>query len=137
MTFSANEPTLLLLLIGVVTVAIFAARKMFGHDPREPPLAPQSIPMVGHMIGLSRSSFNYHVDLSQQTKSPIFTLSLPGQKMYVVTKPELIQTVQKQHRTLAFPPIEAKFASTVCGASHEAQEILAKNVNGDEGDLGL
>lgn len=64
-------------------------------------------------------------------------MSLPGQKMYVVTKPELIQTVQKQHKILAFPPIEAKFASTVCGASAEAQAILAKNVNGDEGDFGL
>lgn len=58
--------------------------------------------------------------------------------MYVVTKPELIQTVQKQHKIFfAFPPIEAKFASTVCGASVEAQAILAKNVNGDYGDFGL
>lgn len=64
-------------------------------------------------------------------------MSLPGQKMYVVTKPELVQTVQKQHKILAFPPIEAKFASTVCGASPEAQAILNKNVNGDEGDFGL
>jgi hypothetical protein len=54
-----------------------------------------------------------------------------------VTKPELIQTVQRQHKILAFPPIEAKFASTVCGASPEAQAILAKNVNGDDGDFGL
>ena len=74
---------------------------------------------------------------SQQTRSPVFTMSLPGQKMYVVTSPELIQTVQKQHKILAFPPIEAKFASTVCGASREAQDILAKNVNGDDGDFGL
>lgn len=64
-------------------------------------------------------------------------MSLPGQKMYVVTKPELVQVIQKQHKTLAFPPIEAKFAATVCGASPEAQAILAKNVNGDEGDFGL
>lgn len=74
---------------------------------------------------------------SQQTGSPVFTTSLPGQKMYVVTKPKIIQTVQKQHGILAFPPIEAKFASRVCGASREAQDILAKNVNGDEGDFGL
>jgi hypothetical protein len=70
-------------------------------------------------------------------KAPIFTIALPGQKMYVVTKPELVQSVQRQHKTLAFPPIEAKFASTVCGASREAQAILAKNVNGDDGDFGL
>ncbi|KAF3766213.1 cytochrome P450 [Cryphonectria parasitica EP155] len=102
-----------------------------------PPLAPQSIPIVGHVVGLSRYKFNYYVSLSQQTDSPIFTMPLPGQKMYVVTKPELIQVAQKQHKTLAFPPIEAKFASQVCGASLEAQAILNKNVNGDEDDHGL
>ncbi|KAG6356841.1 hypothetical protein INS49_014715 [Diaporthe citri] len=88
-------------------------------------------------LGVGIPCFNYYVDLSRQTGSPVFTMSLPGQKMHVVTRPELIQTVQKQHRVLAFPPIEAKFASTVCGASREAQDILAKNVNGDEGDFGL
>lgn len=45
--------------------------------------------------------------------------------------------MQRQHKILAFPPIQAKFASTVCGASAEAQAILAKNVNGDDGDFGL
>ncbi|KAI5921260.1 cytochrome P450 [Camillea tinctor] len=132
-----SDPTLLLLFTGLVTLTYFTSRKMFGHDPREPPPAPQSIPIVGHVVGLSRSSFNYYVDLSQKTGVPIFTMSLPGQKMYVVTSPELIQTVQKLHKVLAFPPIEAKFASTVCGASREAQAILAQNVNGDEGDFGL
>jgi hypothetical protein len=68
---------------------------------------------------------------------PIFTLPLPGQKMYVVTKPELVQAVQKQHKILAFPPVEAKFASTVCGTSAEAQAILGQNVNGDDGNHGL
>ncbi|KAI1080056.1 cytochrome P450 [Whalleya microplaca] len=135
MSFTISSPALLVF-IGSVTFIYFATRK-FGHDPREPPLAPQSIPIIGHMIGLSRRKFNYYVDLSQQTGSPIFTMSLPGQKMYVVTTPELIQTAQKQHKTLAFPPIEAKFASKVCGASPEAQAILDKNVNGDEGDFGL
>ncbi len=57
--------------------------------------------------------------------------------MYVVTYPDLNQTVQKQHKSLAFPPIEAKFAFKVCGASLESQAILAQNVNSDEGDFGL
>ncbi|KAL2017349.1 hypothetical protein VTK56DRAFT_2272 [Thermocarpiscus australiensis] len=134
-----NDPTVLpVILTGLLTLGYFAARSMFGHDPREQPLAPQSIPVIGHLVGLVRSKFNYYVDLSQQTGgAPLFTLSLPGQKMYVVTKPELIQAVQKKHRVLAFPPVEAKFASTVCGASEEAHAILTRNVNRDEGDHGL
>lgn len=62
---------------------------------------------------------------------------MPGTKMYIVTTPELIQAVQKQPKVLAFPPIEAKFASTVCGTSADAHKILMQNVNGDEGDWGL
>lgn len=63
MAFSADNPTLLLAIIGVLTIVTITARKVFSHDPREPPLAPQSIPIIGHMIGLSRSKFNYYVDL--------------------------------------------------------------------------
>lgn len=61
----AHDPASLLVLLVVLSLSFFAARKMFGpsHDPREPPLAPQSIPVVGHLIGLSRSKFNYYVDL--------------------------------------------------------------------------
>lgn len=57
--------------------------------------------------------------------------------MYIVTKLEIIQAVQKLPKVLAFPPIEAKFASQVCGSSTEAHNILMKNVNGDEGNWGL
>ena len=51
------------IITGVVTLIYFAARKISGHGPREPPLAPQSIPIIGHMIGLSRGKFNSYVDL--------------------------------------------------------------------------
>ena len=62
---------------------------------------------------------------------------MPGQKIYVVTTLDLIQKIQKLPKVLAFPPIEAKFATQVCGSSKEAHRILMKNVNGDEGDWGL
>ncbi|KAK6082992.1 25-hydroxycholesterol 7-alpha-hydroxylase 1 [Seiridium cupressi] len=138
-----NSTIPLLAITSAATVTFLIARNMFGHNPHEPPLAPSSIPIIGHVVGLSRSSFNYYTELrwtdgnSKQIDAPIFTISLPGQKMYIVTKPELIQQVQKQPRTLAFPPIEAKFATTVIGLSKEGQAVLARNLNGDEGDHGL
>jgi len=57
--------------------------------------------------------------------------------MYVVTDTSLIQTIQKQHRVLAFPPVAAKFAATISGSSQEALDVLAHNVNGDDGPHGL
>jgi hypothetical protein len=42
---------------------------------------------------------------SQQTGYHIFTMAVPGQKMYVIANPELIQKAQKQHKAFAFSPI--------------------------------
>ncbi|KAL9636435.1 MAG: hypothetical protein Q9164_002820 [Protoblastenia rupestris] len=78
-----------------------------------------------------------HVFVSRDHSLPIFSMAMPGQKMYIITAPDLIQAVQKLPKTLAFPPIEAKFASKVCVPSAEAHGILMNHVNGDEGDWGL
>lgn len=53
-------------------------------------------------------------------------MTMPGQKMYIVTTPELIQAIQKQPKELAFLPIEVKFASTICGVSTAAHNTLLK-----------
>jgi cytochrome P450 len=127
----------LAILAGSGTLIYLAGRKMFGHDPREPPLAPSSIPVVGHLVGLTRSTFKYYVELSEQIRVPVFTMALPGQKIYIVTSPGLVQVIQKQHKILAFPPISVRFSSTVCGSSKEAQAILEQNVNGDDGEHGI
>lgn len=60
-------------------------------------------------------------------------MPLPGQKMYVITKPDLIQLVQKQHKILAFPPIQAKFTVNLCGPSEKTAAAVMKNANGEEG----
>lgn len=44
--------------------------------------------------------------------------------------------MQRQIKTLAFPPLEAKFAISVCGTSKTANDILNTNTNGEEGDWG-
>ena len=82
----------------------------------------------------------YDTDQSCQSHDnplPIFTLNMPGQKMYIITKPNLIQATQKLPKVLAFPPIEANFATKLCGVSQEAKDILYDNVNGERGDTGF
>ncbi|GAM88128.1 hypothetical protein ANO11243_061590 [Dothideomycetidae sp. 11243] len=127
----------LLILVSVITVAYYVLGRLFAHDPREPPLAPQSIPFIGHVIGLSRSSFNYHVQLSKRVSSPIFTMVLPGQKMYVVTKPDLIQQVQKLYKALSFAPIEAKFSTRIAGSSDKTKAILKQSLKDHDNNVGL
>lgn len=62
---------------------------------------------------------------------------MPGAKIYVVNSLELIAAVQRHHKALAFPPIEAKMGRRMNAWSDEADKIIMKNVNGDEGDWGM
>lgn len=48
----------------------------------------------------------------------------------------LIPVVQRQYKDLAFPPLEAMGAMSVCGSSKIANDILNTNTNGEEGDWG-
>lgn len=135
----ATEATILLAILtgGLVGLGYFAAHKLLDHDPREPPPVPSWIPIIGHVVALARSPFDYFVHASEQTRDSIFSVPLPARKMYVVRDPDLIPTIQKQHRVLAFPAVMAEFMAVACGTSKETQGIQAKNVNGDEGDHGL
>ena len=57
-------------------------------------------------------------------------------KLYVINSIDLISSVQRLPKILAFPPIEAKFATTICASSKEGNQIIANNLNGEEGDWG-
>ncbi|KAL8812212.1 MAG: hypothetical protein Q9223_007349, partial [Gallowayella weberi] len=57
-------------------------------------------------------------------------------KIYVVNAVDLISSVQRLPKILAFPPIEARFATTICASSKEGNDIIANNLNGEEGDWG-
>ena len=61
---------------------------------------------------------------------------MPGSKLYIVNSTDLVGSIQRHPKTLAFPPIEAKFANAICASSKEANNIVMTNVNGDEGDWG-
>jgi hypothetical protein len=74
---------------------------------------------------------------SQKMSLPIFTMPVPGIKMYVVTSPELIHLIQKQPKRLSFAPLEAKFACKTLAISSRGTDIVMTNVNGEEGDWGL
>ncbi|KAK4206274.1 cytochrome P450 [Rhypophila decipiens] len=132
-SYVGDQTLLLAALAGGAALIFLLAQKLSGHDPREPPLARPSIPIIGHLVGMARQGFNYPVDLCRKMNSPsVYTMNLAGQKMYVATKPDLIQTVQKQPKILAFEPIAAKFSNVVCGVGKEAGDAMHRNIFGDE-----
>jgi hypothetical protein len=90
------------------------------------PVSEQCISLSGHCIdGIS----------SDKYQLPIYTLHLPGSRLYVVNSASLIPAVQKNIKTLSFAPIEAMGAKNVCGTSKVANDILDTNLNGDDGPI--
>lgn len=65
--------------------------------------------------------------LSKKISSPIFTVNLPGQKMYVVTNADLVQKVQKQYDTVAFPPLAAAFSARTAGTSEASSQAMKRD----------
>lgn len=63
----------------------------------------------------------------------MYTLRIPGARLYVINSLDLIPVVQRQWRTLLFPPIQVKAAKAAMGASDNAIKVLEKDMITDKG----
>ncbi|KAF2192964.1 hypothetical protein K469DRAFT_652702, partial [Zopfia rhizophila CBS 207.26] len=90
--------------LGLVTLAVvyFALRTFLNatQDVREPPVLATGIPFVTPAIGMAVKEVKYLVQLRDQYHLPIYTLRLPFYRVYVVNLPSLIQTAQRQAKSL-------------------------------------
>ena len=136
-------------------LVLFRSHKRWPEDP-EPPIVQSNIPFIGHFIGIIRHRGNYYnrlrydsacpqqvccdfnIFVRDKTKLPILTLpiSILGLRIYVVNSVNIIQSVQKNVKTLAYQPIEATFSVRLCGASRKAYNILAEDMDLDNGHFG-
>ncbi|KAL8988911.1 MAG: hypothetical protein Q9177_002090, partial [Variospora cf. flavescens] len=122
----------------ILAVIVTAFNHFLGpaHDPKEPPVIPQKVPYVGHLIGLLQFGLRYFEILSAKHPLPIFTLQTLGKKVYVVTSPDLIQAVQKHARVLTFNPFVSFMSPRIFGVGKEVMAIINDNIDGERGNWG-
>ncbi|KAH8892374.1 hypothetical protein GQ53DRAFT_823162 [Thozetella sp. PMI_491] len=82
-------------------------------------------------MAMHKSSF--YSRMRDKIALPIYTLRLPGARMYVVNATSLITYVQWQFRIVNFAHIEVKAAVDIMGASKVAKQILSADMQSDEG----
>lgn len=97
-------------------------RHVYGHN--RPALASEGSRLIQYICGSSSLNLS------------IYTLRLPGARLYVVNSSSLITSVQRQSKVLALPPIEAVGAANVCDFSQTMRDILNTNTHGEEGPWG-
>ncbi|OTA76920.1 hypothetical protein M434DRAFT_383180 [Hypoxylon sp. CO27-5] len=105
----------------------------FTQDSREPPVIETSIPFISPLVGMILGMQNFYVKLRDKYGLPIYTLRMPGQRIYVVNSVSLIPPLQRQIKTIAFAPIEAQAAATVMGVGPAGNAIIGSDNMREEG----
>ncbi|KAK5626333.1 hypothetical protein RRF57_002048 [Xylaria bambusicola] len=113
----------------------YSAQKV---DAREPSVIPSIIPFVGHILGMALYGGKYIKNLGslriRNRHLPIFTLPVPGSRIYIVTEPSLAAAVQRASKVLSFTPIIPEVTERVLGLDKATMEITRKNLDPGPGD---
>ncbi|KAF3054818.1 25-hydroxycholesterol 7-alpha-hydroxylase [Daldinia childiae] len=127
-------------IVAAITVYFIAyqlsSRKI---DPREPPVIAPAIPLIGHLLGMALLGGRYIKNLGIRNQQlPIFTLPVPGSRIYIVTDPSLAAAVQRASRVLSFNPVVPEVTQRVLGLDDATVEITRKNLDpGPGGERGF
>ncbi|KAI1100804.1 cytochrome P450 [Jackrogersella minutella] len=109
-----------------------SARKL---SPDEPPVLAPAIPICGHVLGMALFGGKYIKNLGIRRRDlPIFTLPVPGSRIYVVTDPALAAAVQRASRVLSFTPIVPEVTERVLGLDKATVEIARWNLDPGPGE---
>jgi hypothetical protein len=65
---------------------------------------------------------------------PIFTLPVPGSRIYVVTEPSLAAAVQRNSRIMSFTPLIPDITKRVLGLDREAVKLIRQNLDPEPGE---
>lgn len=66
---------------------------------------------------------------SEKTKYPIYTLGIPGKKLYVVASPHLVSQVDHNAKAISFDPFLALFVQRIIAPSREAMCVISEGID--------
>ncbi|GAP82419.1 putative cytochrome P450 oxidoreductase [Rosellinia necatrix] len=97
------------------------------QDSREPPTLEHDIPFLSPIVSMASKGSRFHSYLRDKYKQPIYTLRLPGSRLYIINDTSLIPIVQRQVRTLSISPIMVRIFSHFMGVSKQALDIMGSD----------
>ncbi|KAI1074301.1 cytochrome P450 [Whalleya microplaca] len=120
----------------IATYVFFGALLRLTQDAKEPALVSTSIPFLSPILGMARWNMGFYLHMRDKYPSlPIYTLRLPGVRLYIVNSTNLIPVIQRQWRTLLFPPVTVRASEAAMGGSKEAIDIMCQDMVTEKGFL--
>ncbi|KAF2448086.1 cytochrome P450 [Karstenula rhodostoma CBS 690.94] len=133
-----SQNTLFYVAAGVAAVLLLLQRvTAVNKHSSEPPFVPTRVPFFGHLFGVLFEQTSYYARISKQYSHKLYSLAMPGGRVYIVNSPDYISTIQKNPRELSFWFIEASLTKNLGGISDKANAILLENARGDKGSNSL
>ncbi|EAW08935.1 cytochrome P450 [Aspergillus clavatus NRRL 1] len=127
MTLSLVVVALLILAISIVGL------RHAKHDPREPPIVHNGVPVLGHVVGFIRHGINYYAQQSAKHGLDAFTMDMLFTKIYVITSPTLVVASRRHHRTMSFEPFITGAAKRMAGLRGPGLDLLREKQFGGKG----
>lgn len=107
--------------------------KIFQRSSQEPPILPPDYPFLGYLPTIFRHGFKFLDDLAKRNlhrfPHEIFTVPLLGTRMYVVTSPELISTIQGKRRYVSNDPLFMPWTLRWAGIKGDGAKRIPKDMN--------
>ncbi|KAL4907050.1 hypothetical protein BDW74DRAFT_190035 [Aspergillus multicolor] len=119
--------------VTVVVVVGYALSRSRRVDPREPPAVSGSIPLISHLIGFCSHGGEYFSILAKKHDHPIFSINLILTRIYIVTSPALLQSMQRNSQTLSLDPFITYTTPRHAGIHGESLELLREKRTGGQG----
>ncbi|KAL2072026.1 hypothetical protein VTL71DRAFT_11369 [Oculimacula yallundae] len=114
--------TTILATILIVSLWLIPREKL---DPREPPLAHSKIPLIGHMINLLWHQNTYFTILHKNQPSPITTLLILRQRIYIISSPVLAQLAFRTSKTIDFETIKQHASCKAIAFDQHGYDIVS------------
>ncbi|KAK3945607.1 cytochrome P450 [Diplogelasinospora grovesii] len=136
-SFDFDSPPLLTagaILLAAIYTLLYRLQLTKSHQ-NEPPIIPSYIPYVGHLLGMALEGGRYIKSIGLKNRDkPIFTLPVPGSRMYIVTDPSLASAVQRATKQLSFTPLVPDLTERVLGLDKETVKIVRQNLDPEPGE---
>ncbi|KEY72978.1 hypothetical protein S7711_04651 [Stachybotrys chartarum IBT 7711] len=115
---SETMPSVIAIAIGAAatTYVFLVALLRMTQDAKEPPSICDAVPLDKYNL-------------------PIYTLRMPGSRLYVVNATSRITSVQSEFRKLSFAAIEANIAAHLIGVNEATNKIISADATSDSSCL--
>ncbi|KAI1477955.1 cytochrome P450 [Daldinia eschscholtzii] len=112
--------------IGLVFLA-YALDYVLGSadDAREPKRVNPRVPLIGHVLGLTKYGSSYFMYTSRKTEAEMYTLAAFNTKFYVCNSLRLMPLIQKASKTVSFRPFIKTAADKIAGSSSAGGELFS------------